>query len=388
MIPEPVAAPHQRPKILRGLLMVGAALAALGVVGTLPRLRRHEAVAQAQTVAAAPRRVLVAQVVSGPARVETTLPGTVAPFRTTMLYAKSTGFLRGFSADLGDKVKAGQELAVIQAPETDQELALARAKMREAQVNLVIADATAHRGDDLAKEGLLSVQDAADRRARANSAEAALGSTRADVGRLGALVGYQKIVAPFDGMIVRRAVELGALVIPGGSATGTLLFEIAQVETLRVFVEVPQSLASEVRIGGEAVVFAPSAPRDVVRGKIVRTAGALDASTHAMRVEIHIAGGGPLLSGAFVSVRLGVDRASPPAVVPASALSVRKEGTQVLRLGADRVIQVTRIQIGRDLGKQLEALSGIAVGDTVVLNPPDDLVTGEVVEPMERPSGP
>jgi RND family efflux transporter MFP subunit len=382
--PEPVP-PPRRPRVLRGLAVIGVALVAFGVIGTVPRLRRREAIAETRAAALAPRRVLVAKASSGPTRTELLLPGTVAPFRSTMLYAKTTGFLRSFSADLGDRVKAGQVLATIQAPETEEELRLARARVREAEANLTIADSTAHRGDQLADAGLVSVQDASERRARANSAEAAVGTTRAEVGRIGALLGYQTITAPFDGVIVRRVTELGTLVIPGGSATGTLLFEIAQVDTLKVFIDVPQAFAAGARVGAEAAVFAPGAPRDVVRGKIARTAGALDQSTHMLHAEINIAGGGPLLSGAFVSVRLGVETSTPPVMVPASALSVRKEGTQVLRLGPGGVVQLARIEIGRDLGKQLEVLSGIAVGDTVVLNPPDDLGAGEHVEVAERP---
>ena len=330
-------------------------------------------------------RVLVGKATSGPVRVEITLPGTVAPFRGTMLYAKTTGFVRRYTADIGDHVKAGQVLAELQAPETDEELRLARAKVREAEANLAIADENARRNDKLADAGLVSQQEASERRARANSAEAALGTSRAEVGRIGALMGYQKIVAPFDGVIVRRGTELGALVTPAGAS---LLFEIAQVDTLRVFVDVPQALAASVRLGGEGAVFLPSAPKDVVKGKIARTAGALDASTHTLRTEIHVPGGGPLLSGAFVSVRLGLENTSPPVMIPASALAVRKEGPHVLRLGPNRAVQIAKIEIGRDLGKEIEVLSGLAVGDTVVLNPPDDLRAGETVEPVERASAP
>ncbi|MFT3768909.1 MAG: efflux RND transporter periplasmic adaptor subunit [Minicystis sp.] len=385
--PGSIAAPPRRPKILRGLVMIGVALMAFGVIGTLPRLRRREALAESQAAVRAPRRVLSAKAASGPKRVEITLPGTALPFRSTMLYAKTTGFVRSFSADLGDRVKAGQVLAEVHAPETEEELRVARARMLEAEANLTIADDTARRNDKLAEAGLVSAQEASERRARANTAQAALGTTRAEVGRIGALLGYQKIVAPFDGVIVRRAVELGALVTPGTGNTA-LLFEVAQVDTLRVFVDVPQSLAGGVRVGAEVSVFAPSAPKDVVRGKIARTAGALDASTHTLRTEVHIPGAGPLLSGSFVSVKLGIDNPSPPVMVPASALAVRKEGTLVLRVGPDRVVQAARIELGRDLGKQIEALSGVAIGDTVVLNPPDDLTTGEVVEVVERPSEP
>lgn len=187
---------------------------------------------------------------------------------------------------------------------------------------------------------------------------------------------------------MRRAVELGALVTPGTGATGTLLFELAQVDTLRVFVDVPQALAAGVRTGGEAIVFAPSSPKETVKGTIARTAGALDASTHTLRTEIHLPGGGPLLSGAFVSVKLAIESRTPPVVVPASALVVRKEGTQVVVIGPDRAVKVAKIELGRDLGKQIEVLAGINPGDTVVLNPPDDLAAGEIVEPVERPNAP
>lgn len=383
---ETIAPPPKRPKVLRGLLMIGAALVAFGVIGTLPRLRRKVALAEAEAASKAPRKVLVAKSAEGQKRVEITLPGTVAPLRSTMLYAKTTGFVRSFSADLGDRVKAGETLAEIQAAETEEELKVARAKMREAEANLAIADSNARRGEKLVEAGVASVQDAAERRARANSAEAALGTTRAEVGRIGTLIGYQKVIAPFNGVIVRRAVEVGALVTPTGGATGTLLFEVAELDTLRVFVDVPQSLASGVKVGAEVSVFAPSAPKTIVKGRVARTAGALDASTHTLRTEIHMPGGGPLLSGAFVSVKLGLESPTPPLLVPANTLFVRKDGTQVMRLGPGNVAQAVRIEIGRDLGKQLEVLSGLSLGDTLVQNPPDDLANGEIVEPVERPS--
>jgi RND family efflux transporter MFP subunit len=381
--PRPAVTAARRPRLGRAIGVVFLGITALVVLGAMPKLKRREALARTQAEINGPRRVLVGKVTPGPTRVEVTLPGSVAPFQSTPLYAKVTGFVRAYAADLGDPVKAGQVLAVIDAPETKEELKLAQARRQEAEANLEISKTIAARNEELSKSGLVSNQEADQQRARTNSAFAAVGSSAAEVGRLGAHVGYQRVVAPFDGVVVRRGIEKGALVTPNGSASGTILFEVAKLDTLKVFVDVPQSYAAFVKVGGTASVFAPSAPTAIVTGKIARTSGALDAATRTLRAEIHVPGDGPLLSGSFVDVRLAVDRAAPPVVVPASALVYRKEGTRLCTLDASNTVKLKKITIGRDFGKELEVLEGVLAGETVVVNPPDDLADGMVVQPIE-----
>lgn len=368
-------------------VVVGVLLAGLaGATGVVPRLRQRDSLDRMQAEVDAPRLVRTAKLGPGPAQIEMTLPATTAPFQSTALYAKSVGFLRRNLVDVGDAVKAGQLLAEIDAPETDEDLRLAQARLQEAQANVGIVQRNATRNTDLAGVGVVSEQQADDTRALANSAVASLRTRQAELQRLNTMRGYQRVLAPFDGIVTRRGVDRGALVGPAAGG-GLALFEVAQIDQLRVFVDVPQSLSRGVRPGVEVAVFAPDAPTRVVKGKVARTSGVLDPSTRTMHTEVHIPGDGALLGGAFVYVRFSVPRPVPAIVVPASALIVRKEGTLLAVVREGRV-HLAPIQIGRDLGKELELASGAAVGDVVVINPPDQLGEGMPVRIKEETRGP
>lgn len=362
------------------LLVIGGGSA----VGVMPRLRQRAALSRMQAELLAPRLVRTAAVRQSPSRSEVTLPGTLAPFQSTALYAKATGFVRQNLVDIGDVVKSGQLLAEIDSPEIDEDLRVARVRLDEAAANVGLVQRTAQRNGQLVGVGVVSQQQADDSTAQANSAIAALRSRQAELQRVSAVRGYQRVVAPFDGIITRRGYDRGALV---GSAAGggAALFEVAQVAKLRVFVDVPQWLARDIRPGVAAVVYAPSEPRRTVSGQVARTSGVLDQGTRTLHTEVHIPGEGTLLPGAFVYVRFAVSRAAPPPLVPANALLVRKEGTLLARVikqqGAspgqsEASVALMPVHISRDLGKDLEIAEGIQIGDVVVLNPPDDLSDG------------
>lgn len=363
--------------------IAGIALIAAVGVGIGPRLRQREALAQAHTELSGPRRVRVATVRAGDARAELTLPGTSAPFRTSVLYAKSSGFVRKNLVDVGDHVKAGQLLAEIDAPETAEEIRLAQAHLDEAQANVGIAQSTAARAERLTTAGVVSQQQGDDTRAQANSAVAAVATRKADLQRLVVLRGYQQIVAPFDGIVTRRGTDPGALVGSAGMG-GVALFEVSDIDMLRVLVDVPDAYASDVKPDVEAQVFSPRDPAGKVSGKVVRTSGVLEQTTRTLRAEVHVRGAGAVIPGAFVYVRLSIPRPRPMPVIPASALLVRKEGTLVARLDKGRLTLV-RVTLGRDLGKELEILDGLAAGDQVVVNASDELETGLAVEVVAPP---
>lgn len=337
---------------------------------------------------AAPRRARTAPVRPGDARTDLVLPGTSAPFRSSVLYAKSSGFVRKNLVDVGDRVKAGQVLAEIDAPETAEEIRLAQARLDEAQANVGLAQGTADRANKLVGAGVVSQQQGDDTRAQANSAVASVATRKAELQRLVVLRGYQQIVAPFDGIVTRRGTDPGALVGAAGSAGGQALFEIADVQMLRVFVDVPDAYASDVKPDIEAQVFSPRAPAQKVIGKVARTSGVLEQATRTLRAEIHVRGEGAVLPGAFVYVRLAIPRAKPAPIVAASALIVRKEGTLVAKLDKGR-LTVTPVMLGRDFGKEMEVLDGLAIGDEVVVNASDELETGQQVEvvPQAKPEG-
>lgn len=363
------------------VLVVGAASA----VGVVPRLRQRAALDHLQAEILAPQLVRTAAVKAAANSTEITLPGTLAPFQSTALYAKATGFLRQNLVDVGDAVTAGQLLAEIDAPETDEDLRLARVRLEEAAANVGLVQRTAQRNGQLVGVGVVSQQQADDSTAQANSALASLRTRQAELQRISAVRGYQRVVAPFSGIVTRRGYDRGALV---GSAAGggTALFEVAEVDKLRVFVDVPQSLAREIRPGVGAVVYAPAEPQRTAKGQVVRTSGVLDQGTRTLHTEVNVPGDGTLLPGAFVYVRFQVSRAAAPPLVPANALLVRKEGTLLARIvqhagqgAAQGTVALMPVKVGRDLGKDLEIAGGIQIGDIVVINPPDDLDQGTPV---------
>jgi len=362
----------------KAISVIGIVLGAAVVAGVVPRLKQREALAHVEKDLEAPRRVRVAAVRAGDARTDVVLPGTSAPFRSSVLYAKSSGFVRKNLVDVGDHVKAGQVLAHIDAPETAEELRLAQARVDEAEANVGLVKGTSERANKLVAAGVVSQQQGDDARALANSAVASVATRRAELQRLQVLRGYQQIVAPFDGVITRRGTDPGALV--GAAGTGGLaLFEIADAEMLRVFVDVPDAYAGDIKTDIDAEVFSPREPAQKVVGKVARTSGVLEQATRTLRAEIHVRGGGAVVPGGFVYVKLSIPRARPVPIIAASALIVRKEGTLVARVTGG-VLAVVPVTLGRDFGKEIEVLDGVKVGDDVVLNASDVLETGQRVE--------
>jgi RND family efflux transporter MFP subunit len=360
------------------MAIIAATLAGAVAIGVGPRLEQRDARARATEVATGPRRVRVAPVRAGDPETTVTLPASSTPMRSAVLYSRSTGFVRENLVDIGDRVTNGQLLARVDAPETNEEIRLAKARLAEARANVGLYESTSGRMSALARGGAASQQEADDALTQANSASAAVATRRADLQRLEVLRDYQQIVAPFAGLVTRRLVDPGALVGPA-SAGGVAMFEIADVDTVRIIVDVPDSYAADVGLGVKAEVYSPRDPAKHVEGTVTRTSGVLAQDTRTLRVEIHVPGGEVVLPGAFVYARLKLPRASPPPVIPASALIVRKEGTLVAKV-VDGVVTLAPVVLGRDFGKEIEIVAGIAAGDSVVVQPSDTLADGETVE--------
>jgi RND family efflux transporter MFP subunit len=375
----PRTLPSSSPRNWLIAFVILVAVGGLVGAGVLPRLARRQALDLRQAASAEPPRVAVAQARRGAVSSELVLPGTALPAQSAVVYARLDGFVDKLLVDLGDQVKEGQLLAVLQAPELEAELARARSRQGEAERNLTLSRTSAERHARLATTGISSREAADEAQARANSAEAALEGGNAENARLSAVYAYRRVLAPFAGVITRRGVDRGTLV----KSSATALFEIAQTGTLKIFVDVPQTLAGDIRPGLAAQVFAPEAPDRKFAGKVVRTAGALDPSTRTLRSEIHLPGEGGLLAGSYVRVKLTVGRASAPVVVPAAALVTRKEGQRVLVLDAGNVVNPRTVVTGRDLGEEIEVLDGLSGTERVVLSPPDDLKPGAKVSVAE-----
>ncbi len=372
------AVPTPRRSSLRWGFGLALTVGLLGFIGARPKVEKAALVEAQHQRALAPKRVPTAKATRGPAAFELTLPGSVAAFQSSVVYSRGAGFVRRFYFDLGDKVKAGQVLADIESPEVDQDLNRARARVEEAEKNETLSKAITERAERLAKEGVSSQQVAEESRSRLNTAKASVDSARAELDRLGALRGFSRVTAGFDGVITRRLVENGSLV----SAGVTPMFELAQVETLKVTVDVPQSAAPSVGIGTAAVVWLPGAPAKTWQAKVSRTAGSLDPATRTLRVELLLSNDGALLAGSYVQVKLKLEHSGTPLVIPASALSVRAEGPRVWSVENGALTQRT-VQLGRDLGKEIEVVAGLEEGAVLVLNPTDALAVGAQVDPVE-----
>lgn len=371
------------PRLPKWVPVVGLlTLTGLVLAGWLPRVRRAEAVERQHALALAPRRVVVGVVQRAPVKASFTVTGTAAPVKAAVVTARGTGFVQHYTVDLGDTVKAGQVLAVLEAPEVDEDVKRAQARLTEAEANVTLSRAAAERAARLADQGVASRQQAEEAQSRATSAVAAVETARADLLRLGALKGFTRVVAPFAGTVTKRFVEQGALVSSGGAP----LFELAQLDSLKVSIDVPQWLAADVRAGQLVRVSPAQRPTAAVQARVTRTAGALDPATRSLRVEALVDKPGGLLANSFVQVTFEVERSEPPLVVPASAVVPRADGVRVyaVKAGAVAVVPVT---VAKDLGRAVELSSGPEVGAEVILNPPDDLEPGERVEVVRPDAG-
>lgn len=363
--------------------MLAASVLGLLGAGVVPRLEKKQALDRREAESREPPRVAVTRILRAESKTDLTLPGTVLPIQSATLHARLNGFVGRIHVDLGDRVREGQVLAELEAPELQAELLRARARLDETERNLELSRVSASRHQQLAQEGISSQEAADDARARTNSAEAAMKSARAEVERLEAMYAFRHVVAPFEGIITRRNVDRGALVTAGSGTGVTSLFELAQTKTLKVYVDVPQSLARDIRPGLNAELSTHEAPARVFHGRVTRTAGALDSATRTLRTEVQLPNQGELLAGSFVRVRLVIEREAPPLLIPASALAVRREGPHVFVVDEAGTIQQRPIVLGRDLGPQVEVLDGLSGEERVVMSPPDTLGNGLIVRVAE-----
>jgi RND family efflux transporter MFP subunit len=371
---QPRASRRSRYTIIAGVALVIVAGLALGVI---PRLR-----AQARLVAATQevRRHTVTvtnatRLVSG---VQLALPGDVRAFEETKIYARADGYLLKWNTDIGAKVEAGQVLAEIDSPELDQELNQSRAALAQAQANLILARSSAERWQGLLKNRAVSQQEVDEKTGALAAREADVKAAEAAVARLEKLSSFKDVRAPFAGTITRRHVDTGALIRAGSNASA--LFELAQTDTLRVQVNVPQAYLRDIAVGSPVAIAVAEYPGRTFTGKVLRTSGAFDAATRTMLTEIEVPNrNGELFPGIHVDVQLSLTQANPPIVVPATAVIVRSEGLQVAVVDDADAIRLRKVQVGRDLGRTVEIVSGLSDGARIVTNPTDTLVDGTLV---------
>ena len=315
---------------------------------------------------------------------ELILPGNVQAFESTSIYARTDGYLARWLVDIGDHVDKGQLLAEIETPEIDKEFEQARAQVGQAQSNERIAKLTADRWQYLVQRNVVAKEENDVNQATYQTSTATLAAAQANLERLEQLEGFKKITAPFAGTITSRNVDVGTLVSSGSGTSGTLLFNLAQTDPLRIFVNVPQTNVPSIRTGITARLLVPEYPARDFECHVVRTAGALDPASRTLLTELEIPNNdGALFPGMYAQIKFTLQEASAPIIIPENAFIFRSEGTQVAIAGEHNRIHWQTIQVGRDFGTQIEVLSGLEPNDLVVTNPTDDLLEGleAVVKP-------
>jgi RND family efflux transporter MFP subunit len=311
---------------------------------------------------------------------ELVLPGNTQPLMEAPIYARANGYLKSWSADIGTRVHAGQILAEIEAPETEQQLQQATADLQTARTNLELAQTTAGRWVALQEKGAVARQETdnmvADMKAKKTTADAAA----ANVKRLEQIQAYEKVQAPFDGVITARNTDVGALIDAGAGGNGKELFHIAATNKLRVFINIPEQYGQSAVNGAQATLTLNEFPGRTFRGTIVRNASSIDPASRTLLVEVDVDNaGGELLPGAYVSVHLKRSGGSATALtVPVNTLLFRSEGLRaaVVRDGRAELVSV---EVGRDFGDSLEIVAGLRASDELIVNPPDSLVSGTPV---------
>lgn len=369
--------------IVIGLLVALAVVAAV----LIPRYFRDEGVKE-DTEAMAVPTVTVLNPKAGQTDIDISLPGNVESFYDSPVYARTSGYLKRWLVDIGAKVKAGQLLAEIETPEVDQELDQARASLSQTEASLILARTTATRWRDLLKQNAVAQQEVDERNSNLAVQEANLSAQQANVKRLEALVSFQKVVAPFDGVITARQTDVGALINAGsGTSVGPELFHIAQTDRLRVYVNVPEGYASAVTLGTQAKILLNSAPNTPVTGKVTNISGAIDPSSKTLLVQLEVPNAdGKLLPGGYAQVAFQVVLPRPPLIVPINTLLFRSAGSLVGVVNGNNTVDLRKVKLGRDFGNTIEIVDGLKPEDRVILNPADSLQEGtQVHAEMQKP---
>jgi RND family efflux transporter MFP subunit len=361
-----------------------AIVLAVIVGGILPRVRARAALRNETYAMAVPTVSVVRPQHSAPAQ-EVVLPANVQAYNDAPIYARTNGYLKKWYVDIGAHVKRGQLLAEIDTPEVDQQLQQARADLATADANLHLSQITAERYSGLLKSNSVSKQEADNAEGDYAAKKAGVESAQYNVKRLQDLLSFQKIYAPFTGIITARNTDVGALIDSGSSGgTRSELFHIVSPDKLRVYVNVPEIYSRAAKPGLKAKLILNEFPDHPFEGTLVRTSDAIDQASRTLLVEIEVDNPtGQLLSGSYAEVHLELPAAGPSFLLPVNTLLFRSEG---LRVAAENNNQVALlpITIGRDYGNEVEVVSGLKGDENIIVNPPDSLVSGEKVRVIQK----
>jgi RND family efflux transporter MFP subunit len=369
-------------RTLKLVLFVAVALLLVGfiVVRGINSRIRAAAIVKQETLDLAVPTVAAIHPKRGAMRDEIVLPGNILAFVDSPIYARTNGYLKKWYSDIGTRVKAGELLADIDSPEVDQQLSQAKADLNTAQANMKLAELTLNRYQALLKLDAIARQDVDNASGAYEADKAIVASQSANVKRLEQLVAFEKVYAPFDGVITIRNTDIGALINSGNGGAAQELFHISTTNKLRIFVSVPQMYSQAAVAGVLAEVTLTELPGKHFPGKVARNAEAIDAATRTMLTEVDVENPTGLLKpGAYAEVHLKLPAATPALIVPVTALIFRSEGLQLGVVREGGKVELVRVTQGRDYGTEVEITSGIREQDAVLLNPPDSLTSGAVV---------
>jgi RND family efflux transporter MFP subunit len=315
---------------------------------------------------------------------EIILPGNVEPFINSPIYSRTNGYLKAWNVDIGAHVRKGQLLAVIETPEVDQQLEQSLSNLNTAKANLALSEITKNRYEGLLKTNAVAQQDVDNAVGSYNANKAIVEANEANVKQLQALQSFENIYAPFDGVITARNTDIGDLINSGSSGgVKTDLFHVAQPGTLRVYVNVPEEYSQGVKVGMTADLVLAEFPGRQFRGKLVRTANAINVTTRTLLTEIDVENpSGELFTGSYAEVHLKIPSLASTYLLPVNTLIFRSEGLQV-GIVKNGKVALSAVTPGHDFGDQIEIVAGLKANDQVIVNPPDSIISGQQVQTVQ-----
>ena len=382
LLSQPSSAQSPQPRKHHGYLIaivLGILFLVAAIVGLMARFSERKALAnETETLAVA--TVAVVHPKTEPPQEELVLPSTLQAFTESPIYARTNGYLKKWYKDIGSPVHQGELLADIETPEIDQELLQARAARDQSSAQVEIAKTSAKRWETLQKMDAVAQQETDERSSSYTQAQANLAAADANVRRLQQLESFKHIYAPFSGVLTKRNIDIGALINAGNNGPNQQLFNVARIDPIRVYVNVPEIYAPSVRAGVKSKIELASIAGKEFSGNVVRTAEAIDPATRTLLTEIDVPNPkGELLPGAYAQVHFALNVQVPRLLVPVNALLFRAEGVRAAMVGNDGKVQLKAVAIGRDYGRDVEVLSGVEASDLLILNPADSLEDGEKV---------
>ena len=363
-------------KRLLWFLLVPAVLVTSAFMGTKARQKTSQQL-NATTKSLEVQTVNVIHPQRGKSSSDLTLPGMIQAFSQSPIYARVDGYVRTWYVDIGTHVTKGQLLAEIDAPEVDQQLNQARAMLKQAETGLALAKVTAPRYQELVKTNSVSQQEVDQNNQNLAAQTANVQAASAAVSRLEQMQGFEKIVAPFDGVITLRKTDFGDLVNAGNAGVGRELFRISQNNVVRVFVTVPEEFSKQVKPGTKASMDLTELPNRHFSAAVTRTTGAIDVNSRTLTVELDVPNpSGELLPGAYANVHFSLPLGAAPLVLPSSTILFQADGPQVGVVNSQNQVELRKVTLGHDFGDTIQLLSGVRLADAAIANPPDSITNG------------